>query len=162
MSAKRLRFGHVREDGDVERQCLCGEMPDLLVGDPGEHAICGLYPQPVEVDKKLAHALRARPQRLRLDLIPARTRGSFGNDEQCGQALPHLWRHRRGDLAMIAAIDQGARRACDLEKRAEGRHFVALPDQLLDGDVDDVGEVVAGARRFDACADDNPASRPKS
>lgn len=51
---------------------------------------------------------------------------------------------------MVATVDQGAGAACKPEQRAEGGQLAAAAQQFLDAGVDDVGQVVAGARRFDA------------
>ena len=61
-----------------------------------------------------------------------------------------LGRQRGRDPAVVAAVDQGAGTAREPEQRAEGGQLAAAAQQLLDAGVDDVGQVVAGARRLDA------------
>ena len=102
---------------------------------------------PVEARLDVARSLASRFDAV---LVGVHVVPEVGDHEQGGQALSDLGRHGRGDLAMVAAVDESAGGAGDLEERAEGGQLVALPDQLLDRDVDDVGQVVPGARRRDA------------
>src|SRR4051812_21993481 len=98
----------------------------------------------------LAHALLAGTRRLQLNLLPRGAGCTLGNDEQGGQALACLPRQGVRDPAMVGTIDQGARGAGALEERAKGRQLPTVAEELLYAGVDDVGEVVAGARRRNA------------
>ena len=126
-------------------------MPEFAVRHAGEHVVHGGLPaQPGKVSKVLAHALRTGPGRVGFHLVPAGSVGAFGYHEQGGQALVCLERQRGRDATVIGAVDQGAGGAGELEERTEGGQFAALAQQFLDAGVDDVGQVVARARRLDA------------
>ena len=51
---------------------------------------------------------------------------------------------------MVGPVDQGAGAAGELEQRPECRQLAAAVQQFLNAGVDDVSQVVAGARRLDA------------
>jgi hypothetical protein len=126
-------------------------VPELAVRNVGEDRIRDrLFLEPGEMGEVLAHALRAGTRRLQLDLVPRGAGCPLGNDKQGGQALADLPRQGGRDPAMIGTIDQGARGAGELEERAKGRQLPTVAEELLDAGVDDVGEVVAGARRRNA------------
>ena len=69
--------------------------------------------------------------------------------EKSGQALARCGRHRRGDPTAVTAVDHSARRAGEPQERAEGGQLAALTQQLFDASIDDVGQIVTGARRLD-------------
>ena len=60
---------------------------------------------------------------------------------------------------MVAAVHERAAGAGQLEQRAEGGQLAASAQQFLDAGIDDVGQVVAGARRLDAGPRRDPARR---
>jgi hypothetical protein len=102
------------------------------------------------VGQVLAHALRARTRRIGLGLVPGGSGRTGGHHEQGGQTSANLKRQRGRDTAVVAAVDQGAGTAREPEKGVEGGQLTAAVQQLLDAGVDDVGQVVAGARGLDA------------
>jgi hypothetical protein len=102
------------------------------------------------VGQVLAHPLRAWSWRICLDLVPAGPDRAIRHHEQGGQVLARLGRQACRDPAIIGPVDQGAGAAGELEQRPKGGQFAAATEQLLDAGVDDVGQVVAGARRLDA------------
>ena len=60
-------------------------------------------------------------------------RGSpSGTASSAARALARIERHGGCDPAMIAAVDEGASGAGDLQERAEGGQLETPPDQLLD------------------------------
>ena len=135
--AKRARFGR--------------ELAQLAVRHACERLRCHcLLPQPGQMGQVLAHALRAGPRRVRLDLVPSGPGGARRHHEQGGQASARFGRQGGRDPAVVAAVDQCAGAAREPEQRAEGGQLAAAAQQFLDGGVDDVGQVVAGARRLDA------------
>src|SRR5215211_7632634 len=74
--------------GGVEGPRLGRELAHLLVGHARKRPVDLLGPQPAQMRDEPAHTLRARPRRLRLDLIPRRTRGPLRHGQESVQASP--------------------------------------------------------------------------